>query len=261
MRIDVSLTSDKGIVLPTGFNSLIQGLIYAHINPLDMKKLHDYGFRYENRQFRLFCFSSIREYGRFLKMEKKFHFPSSIHFYISSPVDWIVEQIAKNLISSNSVRIGSQSAIVSSIGVIKKIPIREEKIVVKTLSPIENHSTLMTADGKKKTYYYSPFEDEFSLLTESNLQKKWEAYFQSACPYRFSIRPLFNNNRNERILYFGNDKNKTIIKGWVGRFELSGDPQLLTFSIDTGLGSRNSQGFGMVEPLHYTKPQHGENNV
>lgn len=40
---------------------------------------------------------------------------------------------------------------------------------------------------------------------------------------------------------------KTLIKGWVGRYKLSGDKELLKFALNTGLGGRNTQGFGMIE--------------
>ena len=47
--------------------------------------------------------------------------------------------------------------------------------------------------------------------------------------------------------YFVNGDRKTVIKGWVGKYELSGSMELLKFALDVGLGSRGSQGFGMIE--------------
>jgi CRISPR-associated endoribonuclease Cas6 len=45
-----------------------------------------------------------------------------------------------------------------------------------TLSPITVYSTLYTAEGKKKTYYFSPYEQEFSQLVSINLARKYRAY-------------------------------------------------------------------------------------
>lgn len=39
----------------------------------------------------------------------------------------------------------------------------------------------------------------------------------------------------------------TVIKGWTGLYELSLPEPLFQIAYDTGLGSKNSQGFGMVE--------------
>ncbi|KHE90832.1 MAG: hypothetical protein K8F52_04850 [Candidatus Scalindua rubra] len=41
----------------------------------------------------------------------------------------------------------------------------------------------------------------------------------------------------------------TVIKGWTGHFRLEGKPELLQFALDTGLGSRNSAGFGFIEKV------------
>jgi len=40
---------------------------------------------------------------------------------------------------------------------------------------------------------------------------------------------------------------KTFIKGWVGRYKLSGETEFLQFALEAGLGGRNPQGFGMIE--------------
>ncbi|RKX92249.1 MAG: CRISPR-associated endoribonuclease Cas6, partial [Spirochaetes bacterium] len=39
----------------------------------------------------------------------------------------------------------------------------------------------------------------------------------------------------------------TIIKGWTGTFVLNGNRKILKLAYYTGLGSKNSQGFGMFE--------------
>jgi CRISPR-associated endoribonuclease Cas6 len=43
------------------------------------------------------------------------------------------------------------------------------------------------------------------------------------------------------------------VKGWSGFFELTGHPEFLSFALDAGLGSRNAQGFGMVEVVREKK--------
>jgi len=44
-----------------------------------------------------------------------------------------------------------------------------------------------------------------------------------------------------------------LIKGWKGRYILEGDPQLIRFGYDAGLGSRNSQGYGIFEVMKQEK--------
>lgn len=94
MRIKLEFVSDKLIVLRSGYNSLLQGLIYDLLDYVDAVKLHDEGFRFEKRQFRLFTFSEILEKGTFDRKSHIISFVKKLSFILSSPVDWILRQVA-----------------------------------------------------------------------------------------------------------------------------------------------------------------------
>ncbi len=213
------------------------------LDKVESQWLHDEGFKFEKRKFKLFVFSEILEKAIFEKSSKKFIFPEKITFYIASPVNWILEQFAKNSILNNEFYLGSNKVVLRSIEVLKYPVLDKSKILIKTLSPIEVHSTLTSANGKNKTYYYSPKEREFSELINKNLQKKWEAFYKEKCPYNLKIIPLRNYNYRQIILSL----KKLVIKGWKGKFILEGDIPLIKFAFDAGLGSRNSLGFGMID--------------
>ena len=51
------------------------------------------------------------------------------------------------------------------------------------------------------------------------------------------------SKRNEAIVNFKG----TWVKGWMGLYELSLPEPFFTLAYNAGLGSKNSQGFGMVE--------------
>jgi CRISPR-associated endoribonuclease Cas6 len=202
MRLKIELISNQKVKLPVGYNAYIQALVYNFLDKADSKWLHDEGYKFENRQFRLFTFSSILERGDYIR---------------------------------------------DSIDVMKPVRFTNSSIKVRAITPIEVHSTIVKPDGKKLTYYYSPFEKEFNNLINENSKKKWKSLFRKDCEYNISIYPHFRGSGYERIVYFGTGDNKTIIKGWKGYFEVSGKIEILQFIYDAGLGSRNSQGFGMVE--------------
>jgi len=247
MRLKIELISDDNVILPVGFNSNIQALIYNFLDKVDSNWLHESGYKFEKRSFKLFNFSSVLEHGKYLRDKKLFIFPHNVSFYVSSPLEWILEQLAKNSIKSETVRLGNNVMRLNSINVMKPIKFDSDEAIVSAMTPIEVHSTFQKEDGKKLTYYYSPYEEEFTGLINANLRKKWTALFKRECDYDIMIKPLFSGNGNERIVYFGTGKNKTVIKGWKGRFKVKGHPEFLAFAYDAGLGSRNSQGFGMVE--------------
>ena len=247
MRILICLVSESHITIKQSYNNVLQALVYQFLDRLDAVWLHDNGFENNSRKFKLFTFSGIRERGRVNSREKTFAFSNKISFYLSSPVDWILTQFASNIIKARDLNFGNNRVSVESIAVMKKKTINGGSIMIRALTPIEVHSTFIKPDGRKLTYYYNPFEDGFAKLVNENLKKKWKAFYKKEMPGDISIKPLFTGSRNERIRYFEAGSRKTLIKGWVGRYELSGDKELLKFALDAGLGSRNSQGFGMVE--------------
>ncbi|MGM0608495.1 MAG: CRISPR-associated endoribonuclease Cas6 [Candidatus Muiribacteriota bacterium] len=246
MKIKIELITDKPVVLPAAYGAYQQALIYNMLDRFDADWLHEKGFKFGKRSFKLFTYSGILERGIFRKKEKIFVFPPQISFIVSSPVDWILEQTASNLIKNEKVRLENNQMYINAISVMRKEPVKSNKIKVKALSPIENHTTLVKPDGKKLTYYYTPFEKEFSELTNNNLKKKWEALLNQKCPFDIQIKPLFSGNKNEKVIMFGTEERKTVIKGWKGYFELKGELPILKFALDAGLGSRNSQGFGLI---------------
>jgi len=52
---------------------------------------------------------------------------------------------------------------------------------------------------------------------------------------------------DEKVVLFKD----TVIKGWMGIYKLKSHPKILKLAYDTGLGSKNSQGFGMWEVIDY----------
>jgi CRISPR-associated endoribonuclease Cas6 len=53
----------------------------------------------------------------------------------------------------------------------------------------------------------------------------------------------------EKILRY----KENIVRGWSGLFVLSDNPVLMKFIYDAGLGSKNPQGFGMVEVVRHDR--------
>ena len=58
MRLEIELGFDDKLVLPIHYNNIVQGFIYNNIEDEIFKTfLHEEGFQYGKRSFKLFTFS------------------------------------------------------------------------------------------------------------------------------------------------------------------------------------------------------------
>ncbi len=243
MRIKLSLCGEGKFLLKMEYKSSLQAVIYAMLDEKFASWLHNKGFEYEKRSFKLFCFTGFQETYKFIKESQQFLYPQEISFYLSSPVYEILEQTAKNFATSTEINIAGNRLVINSIEIIPDENIETGKIRINAVEPVEVHSTLSKADGTRKTYYYSPKEKEFSDLINANIRKKWFSLYGEESPHNIKIEPVNMKFCKERVQNF---KNKTL-KGWTGHFWLEGNPEILKFALDTGIGSSNSAGYGFIE--------------
>ncbi len=242
IKITIEPFKDKKILLPRHYNYLIQSFIYKNLQRQIAEKVHNEGFIYEKRSFRLFTFSRL--FGEFENSGENLIFKNNCVLYIASPVTKILESFATSLAKKGNIKIGNNNLQVSSIEVLFSRKY-ESPVYVKTLSPITVYSTLLTKEGKKKTYYYTPFEEEFNRQIRDNLLKKYAALFgkNTTQNFDFHIAPEKVSKRNEHIIFY----KYTVIKAWSGIYKIGGANELLEVAFDCGIGAKNSQGFGMIE--------------
>jgi len=88
-------------------------------------------------------------------------------------------------------------------------------------------------------------------LISENAKKKFRAFYEREPEGEIYLNPLNLNTGNQTIISYKG----TIIKGWTGIYEISGDRELMKIVYDTGLGGKNSQGFGCFEVLGSRNPQ------
>ncbi len=239
MRIVIELEGNN-LTFPLDYNYIVQGFIYRNIDESLAKLLHDRGFVSRGRNFKLFTFSRLL--GKYRIKNREIIFYQRVKFWIASPVQELIESFASNLLKKPEVTLNNELIYVTSVEV--KAEKLFDKAQIFMLSPMTVYSTLLTADKRKKTYYYNPKEREFARLITENIRKKYRAlYRKDPDELGMSIRPLRVNSSDEKIIRYKG----FIIKGWMGRYHIEGDKELLSLAYDTGLGAKNSQGFGMFE--------------
>lgn len=235
---------EENTTLPIHHNHYIQGALYRLLDPVYASFLHQQGYTFEKRHFRLFSFSRLLGKYSTQPKEGKISFTGPIKLVVLTPLKPVSEGIINSLIMGKEFRIGDQ--LLSSTAVEMDYPeVSKEEVRVRTLSPIVSYSTMLRADGRKFTYYFEPTEDEFGRIVAGNLYKKLKAWEPDHPAkeedFNFWIQPLDSVKR--RIVMY----KETVIKGYSGYYLLKGDPEYLQFALNVGLGSKGAQGFGAIE--------------
>jgi len=244
MQLELTIAPiGEAIILPLHYHHALQGFIYRNLGEGLATRIHDHGYSWGKRRLKMFVFSRILKKGK--RIGEEIRFSGSIRIRIGSPFTAFLESLVETLLKKGRLRLGSSWVGIEAIEILPR-PVFENGIKIRAISPITVYSTLRKPDGKKKTYYYSPFEREFSELIGANLKKKFEIVHEKE-PVRmdFLLKPERVDGRNLVITSFRG----TIIKAWSGIYRLSGEKKILELAYDCGLGSKNSQGFGMIEVL------------
>jgi CRISPR-associated endoribonuclease Cas6 len=247
MRIILELAPRDGkLNLPLHYNSLIQGFIYKNLDRALSDRIHDEGTPLGKRQFRFFTFSRLL--GRYCIDEERIEFSGPLRLHVGSVHERILQSLVEHLLRQPTVHLDKERCELRSIEVEPLSPV-SRPLGVRTLSPITTYSTLSRADGRKKTYYYNPFEPDWEKQLLANLRRKaqalgWERVRLEGLAGA-SIRPLKVDKRDLRIMRYRD----TVIKAWTGIFQLDLPEPFFLLAYDAGLGSKNPQGFGMVEVL------------
>ncbi|NPV87970.1 CRISPR-associated endoribonuclease Cas6 [Coprothermobacteraceae bacterium] len=261
MRVKFTFREVKGnpIAIPVHYNYLLQHLIYKVFSPDLRSKLYLEGFTVGTRRFKLFTFSRILERGKVLG--NSLVFGSSISFYFSSAIGEIVSDFGINALERKEFKLGRNELALAAIEVLEE-PRLTTTLYARMLSPMTTYSTFEKS-GKKITHYFRPDEDEFQRILEENARKKYVAVMQ-ALGYEVSKQDLaelklkvvphrYSAERNRHLVYFKN----SIIEAYSGIYKIEGSIELIGTSYDTGLGAKNSEGFGMWE---FWTPERGNVN-
>ncbi len=241
MRLLIKFNSSSPLKIPVAYNYYFQSAIY--------KLLSNYSIHGKNivgRNYKFFTFSRPIGNYNYSVSEKVLVYKDKIQWIISALDKKFLEELIKSLLNEESIDILGQKLISSSIK-IEKLPdpkTFKEMLLIKMLSPLTTYSTLYDSNKKRKTYFYSPFESDFSIKLKENLLRKFKSLYKRIPNNdEFEIKAVNPKKEWEKIVKY----KETVIKGWMGRYSIKGNPKLIKLAYDTGLGSKNSQGFGCFE--------------
>jgi CRISPR-associated endoribonuclease Cas6 len=135
---------------------------------------------------------------------------------------------------------GSNKIKLQNFNIVKEKTITQNKISVKTLSPV-----IIRKHDKEKNFdkYYSFNEEGYLDCIKENIYNASKEFFEFDIKHDVEdIQIKVIETKETMVLYHGHK-----IKGNLGRFEVCGKTYLLDYLVKSGIGARRSHGFGMVD--------------
>lgn len=245
MQLTLSLSgADAPLTLPLASSQLIQGLIYHALtsDPAYAEFLHEQGNTDGNRKFKLFCFSELMPSGRYAvnTTAKTITYFSDVSLEIRSAQPYFIGLLFSHFNNRRAIQLGGCPAVLRAVR-LEDDRIFAPRMQVRTLSPVTVYRT--EPDGH--TTYFSPYEDAFYRAVETGARRKWRSIHGTEDGFSLSVRPVDGARYARRMTRF----KSTFITAWHGEFVLEGNPQTLDFLYQTGIGSKNSQGFGLFRQV------------
>ena len=247
MEFKLYFQSNGPFVLPLSYHHILQGFIYKSLSeyPEFSEFLHNRGYQRRGQSFKLFVFSLLK--GHFQISGSKIIFDNFVEMEIRSPVPFFCDTLVKVFEKQEFFEMAGQKIFLLHYDVLNT-EIFEEEMDIKMLSPV--CVDVGYNEGEKtKTKYLDPLDPYFNYYLTKNFQRKFQAVTGESTHSGIFLLPPedFNLDKNKYVTRFGGD---IFITEWKGNFKLKADVQSMQFLYDTGLGARNSQGFGMFQRVN-----------
>ncbi|MCS7275301.1 MAG: CRISPR-associated endoribonuclease Cas6 [Candidatus Bipolaricaulota bacterium] len=154
-----------------------------------------------------------------------------IHFSTSAPELGV--SVYNGLLALRSYPLFENTLTLERINLERRVVVREQTAIFKTMAPV-----LVNNKGDAN-WYLLPGEAGFDEGLQFAISEAARVFLgsvgASVAFHPIQIKPKVIRHYNMHM------------RGFVGVFELRGDPALLNLIYDIGLGVRRSQGFGMLE--------------
>lgn len=230
------LDAGSGIRVPLACQYMLQGVIYAALaseNENYAGQLHTFEIQTGGNRYKLFTFSHL--YGSKRVEHKQAMYRGTLRWDIRSPQRTFLETLERGFVRQGGIRLGEAFLPLCGHSIFEPV-IQVSSAHVRMLTPVTTHTT-----REGKTTYPTPRDDCFYGQLVHNFERKWEAYYHQPPEETFTFTPICVTEKDKCVTTF----KQTYITGWYGEYVLTASQAVIAFLYDSGIGDRNSQGFGM----------------
>lgn len=208
--------------------------------------LHNRGYEFEGRHFKLFTFSQILFEKKRVEKDRIINLGERVEWLISSPKDEFVQHFVDGLFERPKAMLAENTIVPERVETVAR-PEFTGCDRFTCLSPI-TISTKVERNDSLHLRYLSIDEVAFAEKIKDNLTRKYRLLYgkppdDGDFTMEFGRDYIKANKKVSRLIKFkGID-----IRGYMLPFVLKGVPELIKIGYECGFGDKNSLGFGMVK--------------
>ena len=267
MRIKLTLTpKERELAIPINYQYQLSAAIYKILfsgSSEYAEFLHNKGYLSQSgKPLKLFTFSllkcpNIKRLNTSLIIKN--YTPCSL--YVSSPIsEDFIQNFVIGLFQNQQISISGQHAVahftISQVETLP-LPVFEEHTKFTCLSPIVV-STMHNHKNKLTPYYYRPDDKNLSTAILNNLRQKYaiihkqhaeNLFIKFEPDWQYIARREKNGKKVTKKITIKefDPNNATQIIAFEIPFTLHGSTELMEIAYESGIGEKNSLGFGMIE--------------
>lgn len=234
--VKLFLKPNQKIKIPFAHFEILQGIVYKLLshNPQLSAEIHNKKF-IETKPFKYFCFTDLM--GMHHIENKTLVYDGCFQWEIRSADDRIIDAISSAVKNNPVIEINRQKCDVVFCEVCEKHFLQSD-INIKMNTPIVVYKTNKTGFVS----YRNPLDREFYDGIIKNFINKYEAFYGKACASEIEIKCKTLSECGKCVTRYKG----TIITAWYGEYRISAPPDALDFIYHTGIGGKNSMGFGTI---------------
>lgn len=235
MRLKITINA-KNKLIPYEYHGFLQGIIYHALDDSMGSFIHDQGFHLDKRVYKMFVFSELK--GTYKPSSQGLTFLEPAKFFISSISADFLNQLYIFFSNTPYLTLGNQTFEILEVESVQDVKYHEShEYILQTLSPITCYKT----DEKHFTTYFHPKSQDFELSIQNNLANKYKILFDDCTNEYFHIDDIISF-KEVKVKF-----KKSIYVAYVCKMKVHVSDGYLKLLLHTGLGARNSAGFGMVK--------------
>ena len=251
MRIKLTLRQAKpDQYISINYQYAVSSFIYHTIETSSREYsnwLHEKGFASGNKKFKLFTFSMFNIPNRNIESNRIKILSDEIELTVSMISDKAIEHFIIGMFENQRMKLfdieNEAEFLIKTVEMIPE-PDFSGKVNFKTISPIVLTKRTIYK-GKESAYYMSPEDEDYSLYFISNLTEKYKSYNGGEINGKKINSFAYNGDCRSKMIRLKENKEEfTNVRGYVFRFSLEGDRELIKFGYEAGFGKQCSMGFG-----------------